>query len=229
MEYTWQFGPVWRSLDLLFAGLWVTTKLTFISVVIGTAAAVLLAGGRISNSRPLRIASMAYIELFRGLPLLVLLVWLYYCLPLLGDALVRFPPFWVGVVALALNFSALEAEILRSGYDAIPKGEIDAARFFNFSRVQTTRYITLPQAFWRSLAPTLGQVINTLKLSALASFISVPELFYMNEALVRDTFRPLEFYTILAAFYLLLIIPASVGVQILEANLRRRFRADGEQ
>ncbi|HEX6372503.1 MAG TPA: amino acid ABC transporter permease [Longimicrobium sp.] len=224
MEYTWQFEPVWQSLDLLIGGLAVTAQLTLYSVLFGILVAILVAGARTSRSRILRGVSRVYIELFRGLPLLVLLVWLYYCLPLVTESALHLSPFWIGVLGLALNFSALEAEILRSGYEAIPRGEIDVARTFNFSPLQTARYIIIPQALWRSLPPTLGQVINTVKFSALVSFISVPELFYVNQALVQDTFRPLEFYSVLAVLYLLLIIPASVCVQILEAQLNRRFR-----
>lgn len=130
----------------------------------------------------------------------------------------------MAVVGLGLNFAALMADILRSGYEAIPQGELEVARSFGFNRRQTLSHIILPQAFWRSLAPSLGQAVNTLKLSSLASFIAVPELFYKTSHLIQETFRPLEFYTILSGLYLALILPLSLVVQGVERKLNQRFR-----
>lgn len=208
---------------MLLSGLFGTALLTLAAVLLGTLLAVGILALRQSRFVVFSIAAKIFVELFRDLPVLVVMFWMFYCLPiLLGQA--RFiSPFNVAVVGLGLNFAALMADILRAGYEAIPAGEIDVARSFGFSRWQTFRHIILPQAFWRSIAPALGQAVNTLKLSALASFIAVPELFYKTTHLIQDTFRPLEFYTVLALLYLVLIFPLSFAVQAMERILNQRF------
>ena len=89
--------------------------------------------------------------MFRDLPVLVVIFWLFFCLPILLGRSLLLAPFNVATVALGLNFSALMADILRAGYEAIPSGELEVARSFGFSRWRILRHIILPQAFWRSL------------------------------------------------------------------------------
>lgn len=200
-----------------------TALLTVLAVAIGTLLAVGVLALRQSGIRVLSFLAKAFVEVFRDLPVLVVMFWLFFCLPILIGHSELFSPYNVAVVGLGLNFTALMADILRAGYEAIPQGELEVARSFGFNRRQTFRHIILPQAFWRSLAPSLGQAVNTLKLSSLASFIAVPELFYKTSHLIQETFRPLEFYTILAVLYLALILPLSLVVQRVERNLNRRF------
>ena len=223
MDYNWDFSSVWRYRDVLFSGVLGTALLSAASVLLGTALAVVLLALRQSRFIPFSLSARAFIEIFRGLPVLVVMFWLFFCLPIFLGHSNFLSPFNVAVVGLGLNFSALMADILRAGFEAIPFGELEIARSFGFSRLRTFRHIILPQAFWRSLAPALGQAVNTLKLSSLASFIAVPELFYRTTHLIQDTFRPLEFYTVLALLYLALILPLSFCVQLLERSLSKRF------
>jgi polar amino acid transport system permease protein len=224
MGYNWDFSIVWRYRVELLAGMLSTAWLTIAAVVLGTLSALMLLLARKSPVRILNILSAAFTEVFRNLPVLVVMFWLFFCLPQLLGGPYFLVPFWVAVISLALNFSALLAEILRAGYDSIPPGQIDAARWLGLSRSQILKSIILPQAFWRSLPPALGQSVNTLKLSALASFISVPELFYRTSNIIQSTFRPLELYTALAILYFLLIYPLSLSVSRLERTLSGRFR-----
>ncbi len=203
--------------------MWWTVGLTIASITTGGALGVFVFLARRVRLSPVHWLAVVFIEVFRGLPVLVTLIWLFFCLPLLLGSAGQMPPFWVAVLGLGLNYAALQAEILRAGYEAIPPGEIEAALGLRFSRWQILRYIAIPQAFWRSLAPTLGQAINTLKLTALASFIAVPELFYSASDLIKATSRPLEFYSILAAVYLALILPLSFVLEAMEARLTARF------
>lgn len=224
MDYSWDFSVVWRNKEALLGGLWVTAQLTFWSVGFGTLAGVLLLFARRSQVAPLRWLAMALIEIFRDLPVIVALIWMYYCLPiLLGDNF-RLSSFAVAVLGLAVNFGALQAEIFRAGLEAIPAGEIAAARGLNLRRRHILAYIVIPQTFWRSLAPTLGQIVNTIKLTALASFVVVPELYYATGRVIVETFRPLELYTAMAVLYLAIIIPLSLATQRLEQQLSGRFR-----
>ena len=224
MEYVWQFSVVGRNLPALLRGLLVTLVLTGAAISAGQIIGVLWAGMRSSRSRMLRGGAWLMIELFRDLPVLVLLVWMYFCLPLFLGDWVRISPFWVGVIGLGLNYAALQAEILRAGYESIPHGQLEVAESFGFTKLQRVRHLILPQAFWRSLPPTLGQIVNTLKLSALAAFIAVPEMFYITQKLIQESFRPLEFYTALAGMYLLLVAPLALLFRALEVKISRRFQ-----
>ena len=223
MDYQWDFSAVWRYRQVLVSGLISTALLTLLSVAFGTFLAVMILALRQSRFRIVSIAAKAFVEVFRDLPVLVVMFWLFFCLPILIGHSNLISPYNAAIASLALNFAALMAEILKAGYEAIPQGEIEVARSFGFTRWQTFKHIVLPQAFWRSLAPSLGQAINTLKLTSLASFIAVPELFYKTSHLIQETFRPLEFYSVLAALYLALILPLSFWVQYVERNLNQRF------
>ncbi len=224
MHYHWDFSTVWRYRDVLASGLLGTALLTLLAVLLGTILAVGILALRQSRFGALSLTARGFVEVFRDLPVLVVIFWLFFCLPILLGRSLLLAPFNVATVALGLNFSALMADILRAGYEAIPSGELEVARSFGFSRWRILRHIILPQAFWRSLAPALGQAVNTLKLTALASFISVPELFYKTSSLIEETFRPLEFYTVLALLYLALILPLSIVVQLVERRLNQRFQ-----
>lgn len=224
MTYRWDFSWVWRNFDVLLAGVGVTLLLTALTFLIGITAAPALVMARRSLFFPLRWLAAAFIEVFRDLPVLVVLVWLYFCLPMLISSSAALGPFWVAVIGLTLNFVALEAEILRAGYENIPAPQIEAARALQFPSGRIMRHIIIPQTLWRSLAPTLGQMVNTLKLSSLASFITVPELFHQTGTLIQETYRPLEFYSAMAVLYLALILPIAVVLQQLEARMSQRFR-----
>jgi len=223
MGYIWDFSSVWHNFPALTNGLLVTLALSSLSLAFGIALSVPLAFLRRAKIKILSWAARAFIEIFRDLPVLVVLIWLFYCLPILMGDFVRISPFQVAVIGLGLNLAALQSEIFRSGVESIPPGEIEAAKTLGFNRIQIARYIILPQAFWRTLAPTLGQGVNTLKLTALASFISVDEVFHITTLQIQNTYRPLEFYTILAGLYLALIIPISSLTQFIEYRLERRF------
>ncbi len=223
MEYEWNFSLVARHAPQLFRGLAMTMIITTLTAAFGIPLAIGVATARTARPVALRLIAATFIEIFRDIPVLVLLVWMYFCLPVLTDGGLNLPSAVVAVLALGLNFAALEAEIIRAGISNIPRAEIEVARGFGFSRIEVLRHVVLPQAFWRSLAPTVGQIVNTLKLSALAAFISVSELFFTTLSLIQDTARPLEFYTALALLYLIAILPPAALAHALERRLTPRF------
>jgi len=222
MSYQWNFEWVWNNTDVLFKGLLVTFQLTIASFLIGYLIALFFFYLKTSKNKLFKWIAIVVIEITRDIPLLVLLVWLYFALPIFLPSL-KISAFWLSVVGLSFNFAGFQAEIIRAGFQAIPRNQIDVAKSFGFSRVQIFTSIILPQSFWRSIAPTIGQLINTLKLTSLASFITVPELFYTTSALIQDTFRPLEFYTAMAVLYLIIIFPISISMQILEKRLSNKY------
>lgn len=193
-------------------------ELSLISCVIGTILGLFLALGRRSKNSWFRIPSIVGTEILLALPLLVLLIWIYYCLPILNRSF-ALNAFSSGVVALSLNLSAFVGETLRAGLETIPRSYTDAAHVIGLSRWQSFRGIVLPLAVRRVLPPLLAQYITTIKLSSLASVIAVYEFLHSAENIIAMTYRPLEVYTAVAVGYLVVILPLSLGVRFLEKRI----------
>lgn len=213
--YDWDFGLIWRNREVFIQGGWITVQITALSIVFGTAGGSFLGLGRASKSPWVRLPVSAFVELFLALPVLVLLVWVYYCAPLfLG---INLSGFWTAVLVLSLSLSAFVAEIVRAGLLAVPRGQVEAARVLGMTRLQALIWITVPQALRVITPPLLGMYISTLKLSSLASIIAVYELLHSAQNLIMNTYRPLEVYTTVAAVYLILILPFVLVTRHLEA------------
>ena len=158
-----------------------------------------------------------YVEAFRSIPVLVLILWVYYGLPVvLGISL---NPFAAGILALALSDSAFEAEIFRAGIQSIERGQTEAADALGFSYPQKMQHIVLPQAIRRILPPLGNQFVYVLKMSSLLSIIGLQELTRKANELTVTVYRPLEIYTILVLEYLILILIVSWMVRWLEARM----------
>ena len=154
----------------------------------------------------------------RSVPILVLILWVYYGLPSITGLEINV--FWAGVVALALSDSAFQAEIFRAGIQSIDKGQYEASHSISLRYRDTMRFVILPQAV-RRILPALGnQLVYMLKMSSLVSVIGMQELTRKANELVVTEYRPLEIYTILVLEYLVLILVVSAGVRWLEHRLK---------
>jgi polar amino acid transport system permease protein len=142
-----------------------------------------------------------YIESIRSTPLLAQLYFFYFGLPSLG---IRIPEWATGVFALTLNSGAYYAEIIRSGIQAIPNGQIEAGISSGLNYFQRMRYLILPQALGMTIRPMLGQAIVLVKDSSLLSLISIVELTRAGQLLTSDRFMPAEGFLTTAAFYLII-------------------------
>ena len=159
----------------------------------------------------------------RAIPILVLILWVYYGLPVVAGIAIN--TFWAGVLALALSDSAFEAEIFRAGIQSIGKGQTEAAQAMGLNRFQTMRLVILPQALRRILPPLANQFAYMLKMSALVSVIGMQELTRRANELVVTEYRPLEIYTVLVLEYLVLILAVSQCVRWLERRMARSGEA----
>lgn len=208
------------NLLFLLGGLKYTIALSVISILISVVIGLLIALAGLSPFRWLRNVNRVYVELVRSVPLLVLILWVYYGLPELVG--LNLGVFWAGVIALAVGDSAFQAEIFRAGIQSIARGQLEAARSISLSYWDTMRYIVLPQAL-RRILPALGnQFVYVLKMSSLVSVIGMQELTRRANELVVTEYRALEIYSVLVLEYLVLILIVSAGVRWLE----RRMRAD---
>ena len=207
----------WLNLRFLLSGLGYTIQLSATAICISVAVGLLVALPGLSPNRWLRTASRAYVEIVRAVPILVLILWVYYGLPQLSG--LKLSVFWAGVIALALSDSAFQAEIFRAGIQSISKGQYEAAYSVSLNYRDTMRYVILPQAI-RRILPALGnQLVYMLKMSSLVSVIGMQELTRKANELVVSEYRPLEIYTVLVLEYLVLILIVSACVRWLERRL----------
>ena len=162
-----------RTYPLLLEGLWVTVQLGLASIVAGLALGLVVALVRLYGPTPLRLAMRLYIDVFRSIPLLVLLIVVYYALPFVG---VRLSPFASAMTALTTVSGAYTAEIFRAGIEAIPKGQFEAAEALGLSHRRTMTDVILPQAVRIVIPPLTNNSINVVKDTALASVVAMPDL-----------------------------------------------------
>lgn len=208
-----------RNLWFLIGGLKYTVLMSLTAIIISITVGLLIALPGLSKSPRVRLINRVYVELVRAVPLLVLLFWVYYGLPILHDNL-SINVFWAGVLALALSDSAFEAEIFRAGIQSIDRGQLEAADSIGLGYFGRLRYVILPQAIRRILPPLGNQLVYMLKMSSLVSVIGMEELTRKANELVVSTYRPLEIYTVLVLEYLVLILIVSMGVRWLEHKLK---------
>jgi His/Glu/Gln/Arg/opine family amino acid ABC transporter permease subunit len=210
-----------ENLGPLLAGLLITIELTFVVIILSLGFALLVALGGMSRWPLLRWPIKAYIEIMRGTPLLLQLIYIYYVLPEVG---IRLDAFVAGVVGLSLNYSAYISEVYRGGILAVPKGQHDAAAALGMTRVLAMRRIVLPQAI-RIVIPTLGNYfISLFKDTALCSVVSIQEVVFTAQILAARNFQYFTLYTVVAAMYFLVSFPAARLVGWLERHTRSGYR-----
>lgn len=192
-----------EALPYLLQGLWMTLMLCLVAIPLGLAGGLLLALMSTTRSRWLRWSAMVYTDLFRAFPPLVLLLFIAFGLPFLGF---KPPPFVAVALAFLLNTSSYYGEVLRAGIESVPGGQDEAARSTGLSRWQSLRLVLLPQAV-RNVGPDLvGNTLEVVKLTSIASVVALPELLYAARQVQSVTYNATP---VIAAglIYLLLLWP----------------------
>ena len=216
------------ALPNLLLGALVTLELTAFSVLLGMIGGTLLAIARISASAPLRWLARAYIDFFRGTPLLVQIFMIYFGLPALFQGLglsFNLEQFPAAVLALSLNSAAYLAEIIRGGIQSIEIGQREASESLGLGPVQTMRYVIFPQALRRMLPPLGNEFITLLKDTSLVAVIGFEELFRRGQLIVANNYRAFQIYTAVALVYLVLTLLSSRAFSFLEVWMNPVTRA----
>jgi len=204
----WRLGPIMQ-------GLIMTLKISIVSLFFAIIIGLFVGLARISSNPALKHLSLIYVEIVRGTPLLVQIFIFYF---FIGTVL-GLDRFTAGAAALSVFAAAYVAEIIRSGIQSIPPGQMEAARSLGMNYVQAMIYIILPQAFKRTLPPMAGQFINLIKDSSLVSVISITDLTKAGREVVSGTFAPFEVWFTVALLYLVLTGSLSWMVKRLEKRL----------
>ncbi|MBE9179000.1 amino acid ABC transporter permease [Oculatella sp. LEGE 06141] len=217
------------ALPNLLLGALVTLQLTAFSVLLGMLAGSLISIARLSPARPVRWAARAYIDFFRGTPLLVQIFIIYFGIPALTNGLgfrIALSQLVAAVVALSLNSAAYIAEIMRGGIQSIEPGQWEASQSLGLGPTQTMRYIVFPQALRRMIPPLGNEFITLLKDTSLVAVIGFEELFRRGQLVVAQNYRTFEIYVAVAIVYLVLNILSSQLFGLLEWWLNPVTRAN---
>ena len=218
-----EFWVVQRHLPLLLEGVKNTLILAAAGISGGIILGLFVAIAQMSKIRFVRWLAVIYKEIFRCAPLIVMIIWLYYCLPALFD--IRLSAMCVGIVALIGYGGACYGETFRSGLQAIPPEQRDAAKSLNLSNIQTYMYVLIPQLLRIVIPPTISWSISILKESSIASVIAVNELMFVSRTLSHETYLPFEFLTAAAILYYIIAAPLENAVSYLEDRLRKKIAA----
>lgn len=200
---------------LFLSGLEMTLYISLLSALCGLIIGIFAGIARISQNPVCRYLSSFYVQVIRGVPLLVFLLYVYYGI----GAFVDLSAFTAGVLALSLFCGSYVAEIIRGGIQALPKGQWEAAECLGLSYFQQMIFVILPQALRSTLPALAGQFISLIKDSSLVSTIAVVELTMASKNVMARTFHAFEVYTITAIIYLLLTYVLTKCVALLEKKL----------
>ena len=212
----------YNNIRFLINGMGATIVLSLVAAAMSMTIGMLVALPGMSSNRWIRLPSRIYIEFVRAIPLLPMLFWVFYGLPVVLKSMginISIDAFWGAVITLAISDSAFTAEIYRSGIQSINRGQTEAAKTVGLTYSQTMRYVILPQAIKRILPPLANQFIYIVKMSAFASVIGMQELTRRANELVVTEYRPLEIYTLLILEYLVLVLIISFFVRWLERKM----------
>lgn len=209
--------PLYTFFPSLLKGAGITVFLSTVSMALAITLGLMLAMTRLYGPRPLGIMAAAYVEIYRGTPLLIQLYILYYGLPNLGIAIT---PIFAAIIGLAMNYAAYEAEIYRAGIEAIPKGQMEAALSLGMTRGLAVRRVILPQAVRIALPPVTNDFIALFKDSSLVSVIAMVELTKTYSILSATTLRFFELGLVTALLYFGMSYPLSLMARRLERKLK---------
>ena len=207
--------PYLRILLYLPDGILITFKITLMSICFAVPLGLITGLGRISRNKFFNLVASTYVEIIRGIPLLVQLFYIYYAL----SRFVQVSGIASAVIAISICYGAYMGEVFRAGIAAIPRGQTEASRSLGFTRLQTMIYVILPQAMRTILPPVGNECIAMLKDTALVSIMAVPDIMQRARSFVGTTYLYFETYTIIALVYLIITLLLSKAVSIMEGKL----------
>jgi polar amino acid transport system permease protein len=226
LGYHWQWYRVARYIFTfedsrfiagpLFQGLWITFKITGVSMIMAFSFGLVTAIFRLSDSFVARAFALSYLELIRNTPLLIQLFFIYFVI----SPVVDISAFASAVLALSLFEGAYISEIIRSGIVSIDKGQWEASYSLGLNTFETYLHVILPQAVRRVLPPLTSQAISLIKDSALVSTIAIYDLTMQGQAIIAETFLTFEIWFAVAAIYLVITVILSFCVHALEGRMK---------
>lgn len=223
------FQTCWKLItrygNFFMQGLGNTLLISLVAVALGTVLGALMALCRMSRFGPLRLLATAYIEFFRGTPLMVQLMFIFYGLPMIGVSFPQisfipdFSRFMAGIVAMSLNSCAYVAEVIRSGIQAVDPGQMEAARSLGFRKSEAMKMVVLPQAI-KNILPALGnEFVTVIKESSVVSVIGIADLMFRTNGVKAKTYNTLECLAVAAVLYFVTTFTLSKLISFTERRM----------
>ena len=212
---------------LLLEGFGIAMFCATAAIILAMIIGLFIALMRLSYSRFLRSFAFVYTQLFRGVPLYVLVIWVYFGLAIVAN--INLPKIPAGIITLALLNSGYLSETFRSGILAVNIGQSEAAAAIGLTTRQIKRYIVLPQAFRIVLAPSGNQFVDAIKDTAILSIIGVPELMRMAQQQADLFYRPFEFYTTAGILYFIAVMGVTKLFSFMEKRMNKTDFTNGSQ
>ncbi|MCL6570796.1 MAG: amino acid ABC transporter permease [Bacillus sp. (in: Bacteria)] len=212
MQYQADWSVIPDNLPLFLEGMLLTLEISALALLFSIPIGIFVGLLRISKNKYISFFAATYVEIMRGIPLLVLLFWIYFVL----GRFLQLGPYWSAILGLATFSGAFVAEIVRAGIQTVPKGQMEAARSSGMTYTQAMRLIILPQAFRKVLPPLASQFIILIKDSSLVSVISVIDLTLVSKNLVATSFRSLEVWSFVALLYFIMTFTLSLVIRYFE-------------
>ncbi len=204
----------------LIEGMKITLEITLLSGLAGLFLGAFIAGLRLTKIKLLTIPAAIYVTLFRGTPLLLQILFIYFALPPLIGLRVDSEP--AGILALSMNCAAYFSEIFRAAIESIPKGQMEAARALGLSPIRAMRLVVIPQTYKRLIPPIVNELAALTKDTSLVSVVALSELLYVTQRLGAKYLRPWEVYVWAALGYLLVVLFFTITAHLLEKKLELR-------
>jgi His/Glu/Gln/Arg/opine family amino acid ABC transporter permease subunit len=219
LAYTFQWDVIRPAIGELWHGLKITLELSGLSLVLSLALGLVVALCRMSPVRPVRAVAYVYIQVFRALSLYIYVLWIYFGIA--GAVGVNFSPVTAGVIALTVLNSAYMAEIYRSALGAVDPGQREAATSLGFGRLRGFATVIFPQGIRIAVPSLVNQFVDIVKDSSIIAIIGTADLFGVTNRLVSYYRAPFELYTLVAFFYLTIVLAISALAAVLERRLQR--------
>ncbi|RPJ95559.1 amino acid ABC transporter permease [Rummeliibacillus sp. TYF005] len=215
MIYQPDWSIITNNLGIFWEGLLLTLRISALSLLLAIPIGIIVGIGRISKNHFIKFLASAYVEIIRGIPLIVILIWVYF---VMGQFL-KLGSFWGSIVSLAIFSGAFIAEIVRGGIQSIPKGQMEAARSSGMTNFQAMKLIILPQAIRKTLPPMASQFILLIKDSSLVSTISAVDLTLKATNLAAVSYRYIEIWSFVAVVYFAVTFTLSLIIRQFEKKL----------
>jgi polar amino acid transport system permease protein len=223
MTYHFSFGFLLDYWSALLAGLRTTLELTLICVVLGVMLGFLVSLMRTSGSRLISAVGSAYVELFRGTPVLIQLFWIFFCLPLVLHIEIGNLP--SAIIALSLYMAAISSETFRAAMKAISRDQHDACVALGLAPLAKIAHIVFPQTILRAIPTLLSNTVSLFKESSLVSAVGMSDLLYVGQNIATRTYHPVEILTTVAFIYFAIAFPLTRAVTLVEQRLLRKIDA----
>jgi polar amino acid transport system permease protein len=207
--------PYLKVIAFVPDGIWVTFKVTVGSIALALVIGLFAGLGRLSKTRAINGIASLYVEVIRGIPLLVQLFYIYYAL----GRIVQIPAISSAIIAMAICYGAYMGEIFRAGIESIPRGQMEAARSLGMTKSQAMAHVVLPQAIKVILPPIGNEFVALLKDSSLVSILAVADLLRRGREFASETFTYFETYTVVALVYLIITLFFSKLISLMEERL----------